>query len=232
MTCIRKLTICPSSWWRLKRFSCRRIPKQFRQTRLFTKKSGASRCSGGQSNRRSAASGTSALACFLLLACCSALAECRPTPAAAVESALGREPATTLAGMQGTSFEVWRTEQDAPMRRQWIWIRACDAAGPALITWVPLSTPAAPSGSAFRSSPPTPAAQSHPLVRQGDRVVVVESGKVISMRLAGRAMEAGGRGAQVRVRITAMPNGPIVSATVSGKDEVSLGGLPEEGSND
>jgi flagella basal body P-ring formation protein FlgA len=70
------------------------------------------------------------------------------------------------------------------------------------------------------------------LVRPGDPVVVLESGKVISMRLSGRAMEAGGRGDQVRVRITAVPNGAIVSGTVSGQDEVSLNDLPEGGSQD
>lgn len=175
----------------------------------------------------------SALACVLLLVCCSPLAaQCRPTPAAAVESALGRPPATTLAKMPGTSFEVWRTEQDVELKRQWIWIRACDAPGPALLTWVPLAAPPSGQGKALPLSAVAAPSASSPLVRSGDAVVVLESGKVISMRLSGRAMEAGARGARVRVRITAVPNGAIVSGIVLGQDEISLNDPPEGGSSD
>jgi hypothetical protein len=155
------------------------------------------------------------LAAFVLLASRSSCAQCRSTPQAAVESSLGRTPAGEFAQTLGTSFRVWRTEEDLTLGRQWVWVRACDAAGPALLTWVPL-------GRRQRSRERLSPALVDPLVHSGDAVAVLESGGAISMHLSGKAIEAGELGEKIRVRINALQNGAVVVGTVSGKDEISL----------
>ena len=123
------------------------------------------------------------LAAFVLLASRSSCAQCLSTPQAAVESSLGRAPAGEFAQTPGTSFRVWRTEEDVTLGRQWVWVRACDAAGPALLTWVPLVR-------RQRSRESLSPALVDPLVRSGDAVSVLESGDAISMHLSGKAMRS------------------------------------------
>jgi hypothetical protein len=159
------------------------------------------------------------LAAFVLLAFRSSCAQCRSTPQAAVESSLGRTPAGEFAGTPGTSFRVWRTEEDLTLGRQWVWVRACDAAGPALLTWVPLVRPLMRRQRSRESLSPAPV---DPPVHSGDVVAVLESGGAISMHLSGNAIEAGELGEKIRVRINALQNGAVVVGTVSGKDEISL----------
>lgn len=185
------------------------------------------------------------VATLALAANCAAGGQCASTPGEAVESSLGRAaqgglPARDRAS--GAGYRVWRTQDDPALRRQWVWVEACDGAGPALLAWVPwvpmtAGEPVPESRAAVEASLPMRAPSrfssylpghlpARSLVRPGDAVELLQAGDDLSMNLSGRAMEAGGLGDKIRVQITAaLAHGAVVEGTVSGKDVVDLGDI-------
>ena len=143
---------------------------------------------------------------------------CSPTPKAAVASYLGRVPAAAVAAAAGSGFLVWRSWTDEQLKRQWLWVRPCDAAGrPAQLTWVPLAAP----GKGQEAASAAVAAE-NPVVRMGDRVVVLDSEAAFSMRLSGKALQSGRRGQKIRVQLFGLRSGVIVLGIVLRKDELDL----------
>ncbi len=156
---------------------------------------------------------------------------CSATPTAAVAAFLRSSedhgPAEKAAGVgtsSGHGFRVHHVQEDAGLRRQWIWLQDCDAPQrPLLIT----SAPAEPKTSlavqpAFARSH---SAGSNPVpleVRSGDDVVVLEGEQDMTLQVSGKATESGHRGDRVHVRLATLNHGSIVTATVTGTDRVAL----------